>query len=972
LPDGQGIRLEVCPRRLPSGAQLLFISDLPLPEQFDLRVRHYSRRRSCWKAGFPALPVGDPWIWGQISGGKSEYAHPPLNGTIVFLKRIATMFGNWFVALASRRPSSCPGRRQRHQRLDVEGLEERCLLSGGGLDALNQSYVYRLYEDLLFRIPDAGGLSFFQNQVAAGSNRVSMAMDMELSPEYETLLVQNLYGALLGRAPDATGQTSDLAFLSGGGSVEQLEASILGSPEYFQNRGGGTNAGFLNAVYQDILGRTIDPSGANSWGAILASSTSASSRQTVAYQIVTSLENEQGFLKSCYQRFLHRNPDAAGMASWTDVMQNGMTERPVIANFIGSMEFFDNATPVTTATTISGVVEDANGNPVVGAPVSVGNAQAVTGADGSFTVTLSPYSVMTESSAISVPKGDLLFDPFATGTQTIPMRQDLFDPNSGTDTNSPRLNPNEITSFIDGSMIYGSDPARAAALRTFVGGQLKTSPGDLLPLNNTTYFPNGPLANDNLGPDSPNTLFVAGDVRSNENITLTALQTLFVREHNYWAQQYQSQHPDWTDEQLYQAARRMVIAEIEHITYDEFLPQLLGPSALGPYNGYDPTVDPTISSLFSTAAYRFGRSLIPSNFTLPLDGGGSLPSLSLDDSTFNPQPLIQDGLDPFLLGMATQGTTGTGLYAVNEIRNMLFGPPGSGGIDLIAVDIQRGRDLGLPSYNQARQLYGLPAVTSFAQITSDPTVQAQLQAVYGSVNNIDVFVGGMAEDHVPGAMLGPLFEAIIKDQFQRLRAGDRFWYENGQFTSSELAQIRSTSLADIIERNTAITGLQANVFTTGGTALPAPDMGGFAAASDPTAYRSADGTGNNLGNPTWGSTGDDLRVVGGTMYYGDGVASPGGANLPNPRTISNALFVGPPVMDPSQPSVLFTMWGQFMDHDLDLTHDGYPNSLTVYGPTQGSSPTFPAASQSLSLLLGHDLYQGMNNVINQPIVLSPA
>jgi hypothetical protein len=322
--------------------------------------------------------------------------------------------------------------------------------------------------------------------------------------------------------------------------------------------------------------------------------------------------------------------------------------------------------------------------------------------------------------------------------------------------------------------------------------------------------------------------------------------------------------------------------------------------------------------------------------------------------------------------MATQQTTGTGLFAVDSIRNELFGPPGSGGIDLIAVDIQRGRDLGLPSYNQSRLLYGLPAVTSFAQITSDPTVQAQLQKIYGSVDKIDVFVGGMAEDHVPGAMLGPLFEAIIKDQFTRTRAGDRFWYENGQFTAPDLAQIRTMSLADIIKRNTGITGLPTNVFTTAGTALPIADSGGFAAATDPADFRTYDGTNNNLGNPAWGSTGHDLRVVGGTMYYGDGIASPDGVNLPNPRAISNALFGRAPLTDPSQPTVLFTIWGQFLDHDLDLTHDGYPTTLTIYGETLGSSPGFSLTTPSLPLLLGHQLYAGMHNVINQPIVLTPS
>jgi hypothetical protein len=223
-------------------------------------------------------------------------------------------------------------------------------------------------------------------------------------------------------------------------------------------------------------------------------------------------------------------------------------------------------------------------------------------------------------------------------------------------------------------------------------------------------------------------------------------------------------------------------------------------------------------------------------------------------------------------------------------------------------------------------------------------------------------------------MVGPLFQRIIADQFERLRDGDRFWYENGQFTASELTRIEQTTLASIIARNTAITNLADNVFTTGSSAPagPGPGPGTMSAAADPTEFRSSDGSGNNLGNPTWGSTGTDLTVVGGVSYYGDGIASPGGANLPNPRVISNAIFARPPVSDPAQPNALDVIWGQFITHDIDLTHDAYPDALKVFGETVGGSPPLPFASPSLSLLLGHNLYPGMANIIHHPIVLTPS
>ncbi len=141
----------------------------------------------------------------------------------------------------------------------------------------------------------------------------------------------------------------------------------------------------------------------------------------------------------------------------------------------------------------------------------------------------------------------------------------------------------------------------------------------------------------------------------------------------------------------------------------------------------------------------------------------------------------------------------------------MFGPPGSGGLDLASLNIQRGRDHGLADYNTVRAAYGLPKVTSFAQITSDPQLQAQLKQLYGSVDNIDLWVGALAENHLRGSSVGPTLKAIISDQFQRLRDGDRFFYLR-EFSGKLLQQIDNTTLADVIRRNTDLTNLQANVF----------------------------------------------------------------------------------------------------------------------------------------------------------------
>src|SRR5258708_21332278 len=209
------------------------------------------------------------------------------------------------------------------------------------------------------------------------------------------------------------------------------------------------------------------------------------------------------------------------------------------------------------------------------------------------------------NSGESFPISEAAGDPI--GSQ--PFTRSSFDPNTGASTSNPRQQVNVNTSFLDLSQVYGSTTAVADALRTHTGGQLKTSPGNMLPLNNTTYFTVSQLAALNMANDAqavPNSsLFATGDVRGNENLELTALQTLFVRNHNRIAAILQKEHPDWSDEQLYQEARKLNIATEQMITYNEYLPDLLGPNALKAYTGYNPNVAPAIATEFSTVAFRF-------------------------------------------------------------------------------------------------------------------------------------------------------------------------------------------------------------------------------------------------------------------------------------------------------------------------------------------------------------------------------
>jgi len=318
-------------------------------------------------------------------------------------------------------------------------------------------------------------------------------------------------------------------------------------------------------------------------------------------------------------------------------------------------------------------------------------------------------------------------------------------------------------------MIYGSDAATASELRTMNGGLMKTSSGNMLPLNNTAVL-GGPMlnmANDaQIFPEDQ--LFAAGDVRANENIELTSLQTLFVREHNQWAAKIAAAHPSLTDEQIFQQARSIVIGEIESITFNQWLPAILGSNAVSAYHGYNPGVNPAIANEFSTAAFRFGHSIVGDDVEfMDNNGNETQDALPLAFAFFNPAAIKTSGIDPLLKYLSSDVAQEMDTQVVDSLRNFLFGPPGAGGLDLASLNIERGRDNGLADYNSVRVAYHLPAVTSFSQITSDPALAAKLQSLYGSVNNIDLWVGGLAEDHVPGGSMGPTFTAIIADQFQR-------------------------------------------------------------------------------------------------------------------------------------------------------------------------------------------------------------
>ncbi|MEA5535565.1 peroxidase family protein [Crocosphaera sp. XPORK-15E] len=422
---------------------------------------------------------------------------------------------------------------------------------------------------------------------------------------------------------------------------------------------------------------------------------------------------------------------------------------------------------------------------------------------------------------IPVPTGDPFFDPNSTGNQVIGFERSIFDNNS-----NPRQQINQITSFIDASNIYASDATRANELRDS-NGTLMMSTADngegLLMLD----------ANQN---------FISGDIRANEQIALTATHSLFNREHNRLVGSIKQRLDDGEtalvnefndsglteDDFLYEAARKVLGAEMQKITYEEYLPILLGPNALSSFTGYNALVDPSISNEFSTAAFRVGHTLL-SPTLLRLNNDRTVAAegnIALLNAFNNPDQLKQFGADSLLLGLASGNAQEVDTLIIDDVRNFLFGQPGMGGFDLVALNIQRGRDHGIPDINTVRLALGLLPYDSFLALTGgDVDLANAFAAIYGSIDEVDLWMGGLGETHFNGGLVGQTFFEIIKDQFERLRDGDRFFYQNpNEFADILLfdPDFNNTTLSRIIQRNTSITNLQENVFISVSTPESSP------------------------------------------------------------------------------------------------------------------------------------------------------
>uniref|UniRef100_A0A1A8I6A7 Myeloid-specific peroxidase n=1 Tax=Nothobranchius kuhntae TaxID=321403 RepID=A0A1A8I6A7_NOTKU len=394
---------------------------------------------------------------------------------------------------------------------------------------------------------------------------------------------------------------------------------------------------------------------------------------------------------------------------------------------------------------------------------------------------------------------------------------------------------NALTAFLDLGQVYGSEEKLALSLRNLssnegllaVNTEFRDNGRELLPfspMQANMCATRGRITNDTNAKEVP--CFLAGDGRVVENIALTSLHTLFVREHNRLARRLKSLNPHWDSETLYQEARKIMGAYTQIFVFRDYLPHIVGDEEmrkrLGRYPGYSPNVNPSIANVFATAAYRFAHLAIQPVLSR-LDANNrehsQFPSVPLFKAFFTPWRIIfEGGIDPLLRGlfgrpakMATQDH-----MLVDALRERLFQFVMHLAMDLGSLNMQRSRDHGLPGYNAWRGFCGLSQPRNQAelgQVLNNSGLARKLLELYGTPENIDVWMGGVAEPFVRGGRVGPLFACLIATQFQKIRQGDRLWYQNlGVFSAGQRGALSSVTLSRIICDNTDITSVPRDVY----------------------------------------------------------------------------------------------------------------------------------------------------------------
>ncbi|CAG8522660.1 24584_t:CDS:10 [Racocetra persica] len=376
------------------------------------------------------------------------------------------------------------------------------------------------------------------------------------------------------------------------------------------------------------------------------------------------------------------------------------------------------------------------------------------------------------------------YNPFLGPNLTITQQSLPFNRSSGANF----LARNQGTPFLDASQIYGITDWKLRMIRDYGNkGKMKLDTKGISDDFAFGYPPKDPLTGDYIYGYTPN---------KSRNAFTDMLFTIFLREHNRKCDElFAINHANWDDEKYFQEARKWVIALIQKITFYEYVGILLG-APLPAYKGYNASLPPVIDSFFATQCV-----MATVNDEYPIVDSNGYTTHILKLNQLQESHLLEKyGVPTLAASLSLQMQDEVDIFIADQMRYFLYKTEL---MDIASIDIARGRDHGVLLYNDAREAFNLSRAKTWSDISSDPLTQQRLQDAYGSVDLVEAFPGGLAEDHVNGSNLGPLFYASYADQWTKIRDFDRLWYESPEagFTQDEIDTIHNTTLAMVINRN---------------------------------------------------------------------------------------------------------------------------------------------------------------------------
>jgi len=411
---------------------------------------------------------------------------------------------------------------------------------------------------------------------------------------------------------------------------------------------------------------------------------------------------------------------------------------------------------------------------------------------------------------IEVPEGDLFFG-IENRPDCLPfLRSKLFE-HQGNSCRKLADVGNANTAYLDLSFLYGSDEETALNIRSTDEGQ------GLLKIQVDSRGRHYPHI-------SPDGVMVFADARGDVHAGFTLLHSIFLRNHNRLAKELRQQNPDWNDENLYQEARKINGALLQHITYTQYLDTLLGkgnnvtvPLNEGHENYYDKTADASVMMIFSTAAFRL-HTQVSGSFQLKDENHTVVATAPLKELFHRPHTLLVDNTyDQLLRGQSSQSVQDFNNVYTEQMTEWLFANKDFG-LDIVSLNVQRGRDHQIQGYTTYKYMCGLGSNYIWEDLKDliPEELVHRLSHAYQNPGDLDMYIAQVMETVLPGTQLGPTAHCLIKLQFEMTKRGDRFFYTNpDQFTIKQLEEIKKQSLTSLLCVNSdepVKMNLQPNVF----------------------------------------------------------------------------------------------------------------------------------------------------------------